>query len=89
MVWKEYFNVVPFSQQRHDERTAVLAATTANVSGKITKKPVDVQLFMPDYWDERNLDKQSEKRQVEAEKEFVNSLLASGLGTISNATGNT
>lgn len=47
--WQAYFDIYPFTQDREDERTALLAQTIANMSGKALKKPVKMSVFMPTY----------------------------------------
>lgn len=79
-IWKEYFSIFPFSQERADERTAVLASTIANVSGKTIKKPVDLDFFMPDYLGEKDSSDKSLKQQADDDREFGNRLKLIGAG---------
>ena len=47
--WQAYFEIYPFTQEREDERTALLAQTVANISGKMLKKPMKLSVFLPNY----------------------------------------
>ena len=67
--WRAYFSIFPFSQDRADQRTAVIASTVANTSGNL-KKPVDLEFFMPDYLGDRNPVEKSLAMQAEDDKEF-------------------
>lgn len=81
--WQEYYNIYPFPQEREDVRNAMLLdALNKSVQWLYSKEAKDFTYFLPDYLGERDLNKQSEARQIEAEKAFVDKLLASGLGTV-------
>jgi hypothetical protein len=47
--WQEYFNIYPFTQDREDERTALLATVITNMSGKVLKREIKMSAFMPSY----------------------------------------
>lgn len=49
MGWQAYFEIYPFTQQREDERTALLAMVVANMSGKSLKKQIKLSAFLPVY----------------------------------------
>lgn len=49
--WQAFFEIYPFTQEREDERTALLAQVIANMSGKSLKKPVKLSAFMPVYFE--------------------------------------
>jgi hypothetical protein len=53
MVWKEYFSLYPFSQERQERSFAMLASLIANISGKTLNEPLHEDFFMPDYLNER------------------------------------
>lgn len=88
--WKAYYSFVPFPQEREDERIAIqtyaIVSTLLNIGGMKTQTPVTVEMFMPDYWGERNLAEMSEKKLIDQEKKFVGNLLASGLGKMEHGT---
>lgn len=47
--WQAFFEIYPFTQQREDERTALIATTVANMSGKALKNSVKLSAFLPSY----------------------------------------
>jgi len=47
--WQAFFEIYPFTQEREDERTALLAQVIANMSGKALKREVKMSVFMPSY----------------------------------------
>jgi hypothetical protein len=47
--WQAYFDIYPFTQEREDARTALLAQMIANMSGKSLKKSVKLSAFLPVY----------------------------------------
>ncbi|HLE52697.1 MAG TPA: hypothetical protein VI755_11580 [Anaerolineales bacterium] len=49
MDWEVYFEIYPFSQDREDERFAMLAAVIANMSGKTLARAVSERVFMPNH----------------------------------------
>lgn len=51
--WQAYFDIYPFTQDREDERFAMLASVIANVSGKTLKHSLRETDFMPDFLQER------------------------------------
>lgn len=60
--WEEYFSIYPFTQDREDARTALLASTIASV---IWGKPIKLEKFLPDY-----LGKQAEKSLREQQNDW-------------------
>lgn len=80
--WRDYYQIFPFPQERADARTALLAQTISNMSGRMLKDMylTRVQDFLPDYLEERDLSKKSREAQIKAEEEFVKKALASGIG---------
>lgn len=84
--WRDYYNIYPFPQEREDARTALLAQTISNMSGRMLKDGFERKLeeFLPDYLDERDLAKQSEEAQIQAEKAFVAEALRTGFGVMEN-----
>lgn len=82
--WREYYSIFPFPQERADARTALLAQTITNMSGRMIKDAylMKVEDFLPDYLDERNLANQSEQRQIQAEKAFVQKAIETGLAVM-------
>lgn len=75
MLWKEYYNIFPFPQERDDQRAAVLATTVANVSGKTLKKSIEIDTFMPDYLGEKDPVEKSLREQEEEDRRFGEALL--------------
>jgi len=53
--WQAYFEVYPFTQEREDERTALLAQVVANMSGKSLKKTIKLSAFMPVYFENERI----------------------------------
>ena len=49
MYWIEFFSIYPFTQDREDERVALLATVIANISGKALKRPAKITDFLPVY----------------------------------------
>jgi hypothetical protein len=47
--WQSYFDIYPFTQEREDARTALLAQMIANMSGKSLKKFAKLSAFLPVY----------------------------------------
>jgi hypothetical protein len=47
--WQAYFDIYPFTQEREDARTALLAQMIANMSGKSLKKSAKLSAFLPVY----------------------------------------
>lgn len=82
--WRAFYSVYPFPQERADARTALLAQTIANMSGKVLKDGFERKLedYLPDYLDERNPALMSEERQIAAEKAFVAEALRNGLAVM-------
>ena len=50
--WQAFFTIYPFTQDREDARTALLAQITANMSGQKLKNPLKLSAFLPTYIDE-------------------------------------
>jgi hypothetical protein len=49
VVWEEYFNIYPFTEDRQDARTALLCQIMV---GSHTGKLPKIELFLPKYIDE-------------------------------------
>jgi hypothetical protein len=80
--WRAYYSIYPFPQEREDVRTALLAQTIANMSGRTIKDGFErkIEHFLPDYLNERNLINRTEAEQIKAEKAFVQKALETGFG---------
>lgn len=70
--WEEYYSIYPFPQEREDARTALLAQTVANMSGRMIKDGYEkkIEEFLPDYLDERNVQELSIEKQILAAKKW-------------------
>jgi hypothetical protein len=51
--WQRFFEIYDFTQDREDQRFAMLATVISNMSGKALKRSVDLTTFMPNYPDWR------------------------------------
>jgi len=50
--WQSFFDIYPLTQDREDQRVALLATIISNMSGKTLKHSIDMNTFMPDYLQE-------------------------------------
>lgn len=84
MEWEAFFSFYPFTQDREDIRTALLASTITNISGKSVKNPIDVDKFLPDYLGVKQLRKltKSKEQQRKEFSEFKEKLEAVKKGRI-------
>jgi hypothetical protein len=81
--WQAFFSIYPFTQDREDYRTALLATTISNVSGRMLQQLSDVDTFLPDYLHiaprEKTLDQQRADKEA-----FKAQLFAAQRGTHAN-----
>jgi hypothetical protein len=65
--WQAYFQLYPFTQDREDYRTALVAATIANMSGKSLKRARAVEDFLPHYLQPVTQEKSIEQQRADKE----------------------
>ena len=65
--WKAFFSIYPFSRDRADYQTALLAATISNMSGRTLKHMRGVDTFLPDYLRQAPQEKSLEQQRAEKE----------------------
>jgi len=75
--WRAYYEVYPFPQERADARTALLAQTISNMSGRMIKETHLMKLkdFLPHYLDDTASKPKAIEQQAEADKAFGAKLL--------------
>jgi hypothetical protein len=81
--WKAYFDIYPFTQDREDYRTALLAAVVSNMSGRTLKTMREVEDFLPNYL--KPAPKEKSLEQQRADKQAFKAMLqAAQRGTHAN-----
>jgi hypothetical protein len=75
--WRAYYSIFPFPQERADERTALLAQTISNMSGRTIKENYLLKLkdFLPHYVDDTASKRNTLEQQAEADKAFASKLM--------------
>jgi len=75
--WQAFFTIYPFTQDREDQRFAMLASVLSYVSGRTLKNPVPEKTFIPDYLGERKPTHEPTLAEQEAQmKAFADKLKA-------------